>query len=135
MYSNEILEQMFSSNSDFKNIHFYVKRLKEINVDVSEYMEFYEKGDENERIEILNELDEIYKKLIRIEEISFDNGIAYVKMVYKKSFGLSDKKINKLFDNGHSIITYKILSWLTFIMLFVSFISFLSVIILFTINY
>jgi hypothetical protein len=66
--------------------------------------------------------------------VDYENGVNYVKDIYKSAFGISEKRINKMFKQS-STSKLKFYSWITAIAFLLSCTSFITVVIILCVAY
>jgi hypothetical protein len=133
--SKEIMEiEPFdlTNENDIKEI---VRRMKiDFGEDVSFVLQDYEKADDKGKEFLLNDLKMHYKKVGDWARVDYENGVNYVKDIYKSAFGISEKRINKMFKQS-STSKLKFYSWITAIAFLLSCTSFITVVIILCVAY
>lgn len=76
-----------------------------------------------------------YKRLAEWSANEYKTGDDYVKGVFKNAFGFSDKKINKMFQENNNSFYFKLWGWICGIAIAVCLLSFVSGLIILTLNY
>lgn len=147
-YKNmEIFIEVSFSENEMMNIHF--KDVSQVNnvlemermikqdfgkkyYDIAELPETI--TDENKE-DMLLSLRSLYTTLCTLSKKEFDDAIKSTKEFFQKSYGLSDKKIDKIFSNNNSYKWLKFYVWLTSISFLICCISFILVIIILCYTY
>lgn len=121
-----------TNETDIKEV---VRRLKiDFDEDVSFVLEDYSKVNEDGKLFLLNDLKSHYKKVGESVKAEFEFAMKYVKTTYKEAFGLSDKKIDKLF-NSNTAKKLKVYGRTTAIAFFISCLTFISVVVILCIKF
>jgi hypothetical protein len=130
-FSNkEIMDTDPDDLTDETDIKEVVRRLKsDFGEDASFILEEYSKTNDAAKLFLLNDLKGHYKKVGESVKKEYEFAMNYVKKTYKEAFGLSDKRINKLF-NSNTARKLQISGWTTAIAFFISCLSFITVIVI-----
>ena len=87
-----------TNETDIKEV---VRRLKiDFDEDVSFVLEDYAKVNDAGKLFLLNDLKAHYKRVGESVKAEYEFAMNYVKKTYKEAFGLSDKRIDKLFKSN-----------------------------------
>ena len=128
----EIDPDDLSDENDIKEI---VRRFKiDFDEDLSAFIQVYNNLGETGRSEMKNDLKDYYKRLGEWAKKDYEAGISYVKETYKNAFGISEKKVDKLFEKNSSK-PLKISGFITSLALIISCLAFFLVIIILCIAY
>jgi hypothetical protein len=135
-FSNkEIMEIDHDDLTEETDIKEVVRRLKiDFDEDASYVLDDYLKVNDTGKLFLLNDLKAHYKKVGDNVKAEYDFAIKYVKNTYKEAFGLSDKRIDKLF-NSNTAKRLKFYGWTTAIAFFISCLTFIAVIIILCLNF
>jgi hypothetical protein len=121
-----------SSETDIKEV---VRRLKiDFGEDASFVLEDYSKVNDAGKLFLLNDLKAHYKKVGKSVKEEFEFAMNYAKDTFKRAFGLSDKRIEKLF-NSNTAKKLKAYGWTIAIAFFISCLSFITVLVILCINF
>jgi hypothetical protein len=121
-----------SNESDIKEV---VRRFNtDFGEDLSHVLPLYDQADAHGKNYLLNDLKNHYKRTGEWAKKDFELAMDYVKGVYKSAFGLSDKRVEKLFSSNTSG-KLKFFGWATTITFLVSCVSFIAVIIILCIDF
>ena len=116
-----------SNETDIKEV---VRRIKtDFGEDVSHILPLYNQADANLKEYLLKDLKQHYKKVGEWAKKDFEFAMKYVKDVYQKAFGLSEKRIDKMF-NAKNSAKLKFFGWTTAIAFLISCLSFIAVVII-----
>ena len=120
------------NETDVKEI---IRRIKnDFGEDVSQILSVYDQLNNEGKTFIKNDLKNHYQKLGEWAKKDFEFGMDYVKDVYKTAFGLSKKRIEKMFQSNYAN-KLKVFGWITSISLIISILSFASVLIILCVSY
>jgi hypothetical protein len=130
-FSNpDIMETDPKDITNITDIKEVVRLLKmDFGEDDSFILELYEKEDSVGREILLKDLKEHYNKIGEWAKRDFELGLNYAKDTFKKAFGLSEKKADKLFKQT-TVSLFNIFCSITTIAFLLSCISFILVIII-----
>ena len=135
-FSNqEIMDIDADDLEEEQDIKEVVRRMKvDFGEDVSHVIEIFNQVDSNAKLFLLQDLKSYHKRTAAWAKADYDLAIGYVKDTYKNAFGISDKKIEKMFS---STSRYLLKFWgsVVTIAFFISCLSFIAVIVLLTILY
>jgi hypothetical protein len=121
-----------TEETDIKEI---VRRIKtDFGEDVSHVLPIYEQVNDKEKLFLLNDLKNHYKRTGEWTKREFEFAMNYVKDVYKTAFGLSQKQIDVLFNLDTSK-KLKFYGWAVTIMFILSCLSFIAVVIILCVVY
>lgn len=121
-----------NNETDVKEI---IRRIKnDFGEDVSQILSVFDQLNNEGKILIINDLRNHYHRLGEWAKKDFEFGMDYVKDVYKTAFGLSKKRIAKIFQSNYAN-KLKIFGLITSISLTISILSFISVLIILCITY
>jgi hypothetical protein len=121
-----------SEEKDYKEV---VRRLKEdYGEDHSNLINIYENSDNDKRKFLLSDLIRHYHKVGEWAKKDFEIAVEYAKDTYQKAFGLSAKKIDKIF-NSSSAFWLRVYSKVTSVAFLISCISFVAVLVLICVKY
>ena len=102
--------------------------------DASFVLEDYSKASDAGKLFLLNDLKAHYKKVGKSVKAEFEFAMNYAKDTFKKAFGFSDKRIEKLF-NSNTARKLKVYGWITAIAFFISCLSFIAVLVILCIKF
>ena len=123
----EIEPNDLSNETDIKEV---VRRLKDdYGEDLSYILEIYEAVDKERQNFLLEDLKKHYNKVGLWAKKEYEFAMDYAKDTYQKAFGLSHKRIDKLF-NSNTPFKLKLYGWITSISFFISCATFIAVIII-----
>jgi hypothetical protein len=131
----EIMETDPDDLTDETDIKEVVRRIKtDFGEDVSTVLEIYNQVNDNGKQFLLNDLKSHYKKTGEWAKKDFELAMNYVKGIYKSAFGLSQKRIDKMF-NSKSAKKLKFIGWTVAITFLLSCLSFIAVVIILCVAY
>lgn len=128
----EIDPDDLTNETDIKEV---VRRIKtDFGEDFSHILSIYNQANDAGKEYLLNDMKNHYKKTGEWAKKDFEFAMNYVRGIYKSAFGLSQKKIDKLFnaDTAENLKFYGRTVAITF---FLSCLSFISVVIILCIKY
>ena len=119
------------------NIHEIYQKIKtDFDHDYSDIVDLYNQPQSEEsKNYYVDYLKNEYKRLAEWAKNEYQYADKYMKTVYKTAFGLSDKEIDKLFSQNNDSFYLKMWSWISVLSIAICLITFVSVIIILTINY
>ena len=121
-----------TNETDIKEV---LRRLKDdFDEDAYFILEDYNKLPQEGKDFLLNDIKNHYKKVGESVKKEYEFSMNYVKSTFKQAFGLSEKKLNKLFNRNASK-KLKLFGWLTAITFIINCLAFTSVIIIMCIKY
>jgi hypothetical protein len=121
-----------SKETDIKEI---VWRLKvDFGEDLSHVLEIYEKIDANHKLLLIEDLKRHYRRTGEWAKKDYEGAIKYAKDTFRKAFGASEKKVDRLF-NSNSASALKFWGRIVTIAFLISCLTFIIVLILLTILY
>lgn len=121
-----------ANETDIKEV---VRRIKtDFGEDVSHVLPIYEQVNEEGKEYLLNDLKNHHKKIGEWAKRDFELAMTYVKDIYKAAFGLSQKRIDKLF-NTSTVQKLKFFGWTVTILFLLSCLTFIAVVIILCIAY
>lgn len=121
-----------TDETDIKEV---IRRIKtDFGEDVSHVLPLYNQADTSLKEYLLNDLKQHYKKVGEWAKKDFEFAMKYVKNVYQNAFGLSEKRIDKIF-NSKTSLKLKLFGWTTAITFFLSCLSFIAVVFILCITY
>lgn len=131
----EIMETNPDDLTNEKDIKEVVRRIKiDFGEDVSHILPIYEQANVDGKEYLLNDLKNHYKKVGEWAKRDFELAMTYIKDIYKTAFGLSQKKVDKLF-NSNTTKKLKFFGWMAAIMFLLSCLSFVTVVIILCVVY
>lgn len=133
-------KSMPTETQELKNpddIHEIYQKIKtDFDHDYSDIIEFYNQPQSAESKKYYIEyLKDEYERLAEWAKKDYQYADEYIKRVYKRAFGLSDKQINKLFSKNKDSFCLKLWSWVSIISIAISLLTFISVILILALNY
>ncbi len=129
----EIEPKNLTNETDINKI---IKHIKDAyGEDVSYVLRVYDSGDEKSKNLLVDSLKDHYKKAGEWAKNDFESAINSVKDIYKNTFGLSQKKTDKMFAGSNTSYKLKIYDWIITIALSVSCLCFIGVIIILVVLY
>jgi len=119
------------------DIHEIYQKIKtDFDHDYSDIVDLYNQPQtEESKKYYVDYLKNEYKRLTEWAKNEYEYADEYMKTVYKTVLGLSDKEINKLFNQNNDTFYLKMWSWISVISISICLITFVSVIIILTFNY
>lgn len=121
-----------TNETDIKEV---VRRIKtDFGEDVSYILPIYEQVNDASKQYLLSDLKNHYKRTGEWAKKDFEFAITYVKGIYKTAFGLSQKRIEKLF-NSKSTKKLKLWGWTTAVTFLLACLSFITVVIILSAAY
>lgn len=135
-FSNQqIMEVNPDDISNENDINEVIRRLKiDYDDDVSHILEEYSKLRPEGKQIVLDDLKSRYQRIAQGAKQEFEFAMDYAKDTYKKAFGLSEKRTNKMFQPNSSR-KLKLFGLLTSIFFITSCLSFIAVVIILCIKY
>lgn len=121
---------------DFDIFQIHQKIKSDFDFDYSDIIDLFNasKTEESKKY-YTNYLREEYLRIGEWAKTDYENSINYIKGVYKNTFGLSKKSIDKIFKGKNETFYFKLYAWVSVLSSFICVISFLSVLILLAVNY
>ena len=121
---------------DINDIHEIYQKIKsDFNFDYSDIIQLYNNTENPESKKYyLEYLKSEYQRIGEWAKNEYEYGIKYFKSVFKNTFGLSDKAIERKFQAKNDTTFLKIYGWICTISVSTCFICFLSVLILLASN-
>lgn len=131
---------MPTETQELKNpddIHEIYQKIKtNFDYDYSDIIELYNQPQSAESKNYYIEyLKNEYARLAEWAKNEYQHADEYMKSVYKIAFGLSDKQISKLFSKNKDSFYLKLWGWISVISISICLITFISVIVILSMNY
>lgn len=128
----EIEPDDLTNEADIKEV---IRRIKtDFGEDTSHVLEIFNNVDQVHKDFLLKDLKAHYKRMGEWAKKDFEFAMQYVKDTYKTAFGLSDKRIEKLFKSS-SAKKLKLWGWAVVFAFLISCLTFIAVLVILTVLY